>query len=266
MQRPADPTRLSPVPYEPDLPGNPLKLWLLALILILITPIYWERRAELPFTAGGLFLLMLWDYWHGRRRRRPPESATPDRPIPPRSAERHGVVLNLRNYLALPLHLLAAGWLLWLAWASLKLPWRVGLPAVLMALAVAAWLLYFGWQQRLWRWRRYGYVVEQDYFHAATAVYLGPVRELARWPAAHFIGIYWERPYRQRGAGGVVSSNAELWLAGPAGGQDVRLAALNWHLDNHRQAQRLTAELSKASGLPQLYRWPQPVAPNPNKD
>ncbi len=263
MQRPADPSRLSPVPYEPkpELPGNPLKLWLLALILILITPIYWERRAELPFTAGSLFLLMLWDYWHGRRRR-PPESAStiPDRPIPPRSAERHGVVLNLRNYLALPLHLLAAGWLLWLAWAYLTLPWRVGLPAVLTALAVAAWLLYIGWQQRLWRWRRYGYVVEQDYFYVAAVIYLGPARELARWPAADFIGIYWER-----GAGGAVSSNAELWLAGPAGGQDVRLAALNyWHLDNHRQAQRLTAKLSKASGLPQLYRWPS--APNLNKD
>ena len=86
-------------------------------------------------------------------------------------------------------------------------------------------------------------------------------KEEERWPAADFIGIYWER-----GTGGAVSSNTELWLAGPAGGQDVRLTALNWHLDNHRQAQRLAAELSKASGLPQLYRWPQPVVPNPNKD
>ncbi len=261
MQRPADPSRLSPVPYEPDLSVNPLKLWLLALFIILITPIYWERRAEPPFTAIGLFLLMLWDYWHGRRRRRPPESATPDRPIPPRSAERHGVVLNLRNYLALPLHLLAAGWLLWLAWASLTLPWRVGLPAALTALAGAAWLLYFGWQQRLWRWTRLGYDAATDSFRRGHAFYMNSFKEEEPWPAADFIGIYWER-----GAGGAVSSNTELWLAGPAGGQDVRLAALNWHLDNHQQAQRLTAELSKASGLPQLYRWPQPVVPNPNKD
>ena len=264
MQRPADPSRLSPVPYPIDYSINLRGAWLVLLmgILVVINP----RPPDVA--ALALVALLNWlAYWLNKRAAPGKLAAVKFQSPPARAAPGAALSRSFNNYLDLPLlPVLFVGLLLWLFTTNIlrgsptfqMAPWLPWLP-----LPVAAYLLAIG-SIRLrgpLRWRC-GYDPASDSFYHERSDWRRNPQTSARWPAADFIGIYWER-----GAGGAVSSNAELWLAGPAGGQDVRLAELNyWYLDNHRQAQRLTAELSKASGLPQLYRWPQPVVPNPNKD
>ena len=101
-------------------------------------------------------------------------------------------------------------------------------------------------------WRRWGYRPGDDCFYLEEWRGFKWV-ERQRWPAADFLGFYvlWQLGPDER--------YAQLWLAGPAGGRDVPLATLeHWGRNNGRAAQRLAAQLSRVSGLPQLYSCKQP--------
>ena len=69
-----------------------------------------------------------------------------------------------------------------------------------------------------------------------------------RYALSEFCGIY----SRVR-CNGVGVDLSEIWLAGKAGGKNVRLLEANFLLRNNRQAAEITAkQISRATGLPLL--------------
>lgn len=109
------------------------------------------------------------------------------------------------------------------------------------------------------RWARWRYAADSDSFILSRRHWFG-WREVERLPAADFCGLYLERD--KKGA------YPQLWLVG-RDGDDVRLARVAhwllknnpyWLYDNEMAADDLAEELSAASGLPLLYRWPAPPA------
>ena len=259
MQRPADPTLLSPVPPPPAPPDAiiPLKYQIIALLLV-FGLVYLE---EPPRSWGVVICLAiviglryLWYYWARRPVLPLPATAVPNHQLPARRAPAQSFSRSVKNYLELPL---------WLALTLLVLAnfhWRIqretNFMPYLLDLLVLGCLLYMAIKPRVWRWPRLGYDGATDSFRRAHAFYLNSFKEEERWPAADFIGIYWEERPDDYGGDGRNLATA-LWLAGRAGAADLCLLELHyWHRDNRRRAQQLTAELSKASGLPQLYRWP----------
>ena len=148
--------------------------------------------------------------------------------------------LALLSLLLIPVPLLDSSYFFAPEMRKLARNWLVifGLMLLMVLPALAA-----GWRRRIWRQRHCGYDAAGDYFYLTEGA-----TTLARWPAANFIGIYWE------GTGaGIYRVGAQLWLAGAQGRDDVALAELNyWYRSNEAAAARLAARLSAASGLPVL--------------
>lgn len=251
----------------------------LALLLLLFALALADRSLNLPWSphralllslalalAGGAsgHLLHLRRRWRQRRpawrgiqqsqRPTPVRAAIPARRLERRSLDyRHSSRLNLLLWLLLwplallaliltPVPLLNPSYFFAPEMRELARNWLVifGLMLLMVLPALAA-----GWRRRVWRRCHCGYDAADDYFYLTEGA-----TTLARWPAADFIGIYWE------GTGaGVYRVGAQLWLAGAQGRDDVALAELNyWYRSNEAAAARLAARLSTASGLPVLYR------------
>lgn len=265
MQRPADPTRLSPVPPPPAPPAEiiPLKYVIIAL-LAAVGLVYLEEPPRswgaLIYPAIVIGLHCLWRYWARRPVLPLPAAAVPDHQLPARSAPAQSFSRSVKNYLELPLLLALTVLLYVLFWLQFQRGKEIGVLTYTFGLLfyplVLGYMVYVVSKPQVWRWTRLGYDAATDSFRRAHAFYLNSFKEEERWPAADFIGIYWEeRPDDYSGNGRNLAT--ALWLAGRAGGADLCLLELHyWHRDNRRRAQQLTAELSKASGLPQLYRWP----------
>ena len=282
MQRPADPARLSPVPYPIDYSTNLRGAWLVLLmgILVVINP----RPPDVA--ALALVALLNWlAYWLNKRAAPGKLAAVKFQSPPARAAPGAALSRSFNNYLDLPLlPVLFVALLLWLFTTNIlrgsptfqMAPWLPWLP-----LPVAAYLLAIG-SIRLrgpLRWRC-GYDPASDSFYHERSDWRRNPQSSARWPAADFIGIYMEKSSPLLATLGLPPEAADqlpsspglswqklaavlpplhwrLWLAGPAGGNDVLLGEVNhWYRNNGQLAQQLTAELSEASGLPQLYRWP----------
>ena len=126
---------------------------------------------------------------------------------------------------------------------------------VLSPLALLLWPLLLIWLPlmllRLFYakcWQRWRYDATRDTFHRDGRGW-PQWREEGSWPAAECCGLYLER----------VGRRPRLWLAGPAGGEDVLLGDLAYlYIGGKEAEQDLLNRLSAASGLPVLYRWPAP--------
>ena len=124
---------------------------------------------------------------------------------------------------------------------------------VLSPLALLLWPLLLIWLPlmllRLFYakcWQRWRYDATRDTFHRDGRGW-PQWREEGSWPAAECCGLYLER----------VGRRPRLWLAGPAGGEDVLLGDLAYlYIGGKEAEQDLLNRLSAASGLPVLYRWP----------
>ncbi len=269
--RPAAPELLSPVPgpERPDLPvPSPFSLKYvlnyLAYLLAAVAILYWllppDQHYGIYVAVVVQLVVKLENYrqnWRLRRLAAAPESLPPQ-PLPARSSARHDYLFKLWSWLDLPLGLLLTGFCLWLMWGLIPPPKLSDVFFSLFFIPLALigyWLMAV--QQRSWLWLRYCYDAATDGFQRDRLYYFGPYQRRERWPAADFLGIYWQRHYGQDYASGPIAMTASLWLAGRAGGEDVLLGEFSyWYRDNHRLAQRLAVELSNASGLPVLYRWP----------
>lgn len=166
----------------------------------------------------------------------------------------------LRVLLALLLVALAWGLPLLMPWPLIMQPiriigvWLLTL-LVLSPLALLLWPLLLIWLPlmllRLFYakcWQRWRYDATRDTFHRDGRGW-PQWREEGSWPAAECCGLYLER----------VGRRPRLWLAGPAGGEDVLLGDLAYlYIGGKEAEQNLLARLSAASGLPVLYRWPAP--------
>ena len=98
----------------------------------------------------------------------------------------------------------------------------------------------------VWRWQRWRYDAKRDTFHCDRRRWFR-WQEEQRWSAADFCALYLDRD----------DDYPQLWLAGRAGAEDVPLLTLAyWLRPNDRDARALAEKLSRASGLPLLYRWP----------
>lgn len=169
----------------------------------------------------------------------------------------------LRVLLALLLVALACGLPLLMPWPLMMLfyePIRIiGVLLltllVLSPLALLLWPLLLIWLPlmllRLFYakcWQRWRYDATRDTFHRDGRGW-PQWREEGSWPAAECCGLYLER----------VGRRPRLWLAGPAGGEDVLLGDLAYLSSGGKEAEQdLLHRLSAASGLPVLYRWPAP--------
>lgn len=263
ISRPAAPELLSPVPHSPDsFRGLKVKIALTLLLLAAALALAYLCHTvlmeimEMPplfvlyLMAAALLLLALLNLGHYRRRwHRLRElekiSTAAAHLLPRRRPGRHCYHHCFSSPLDFPLALLGV--------LSLPLALASGssyfLLSLLMALAPPA-------ERRLPRksWQRWrcGYEPADDSFYLARANYLGRYRQIYRWPAAQCGGLYPEGPL--------------LWLAGPAGGEDVLLAEMDyWHRSNERAALALATSLSAASGLPLLHRWPAPPVVLPRR-
>ena len=168
------------------------------------------------------------------------------------------------------LRVLLALLLVALIWVSpLLMPWPLMIPLyesiriigvlllilLVSPLALLLWPLLLIWLPlmllRLFNakcWQRWRYDATRDTFHRDGRGW-PQWREEGSWPAAECCGLYLER----------VGRRPRLWLAGPAGGEDVLLGDLSYLSSGGKEAgQNLLARLSAASGLPVLYRWPTP--------
>ena len=166
----------------------------------------------------------------------------------------------LRVLLSLLLVALACGLPLLMPWPLIMQPIRIiGVLLltllVLSPLALLLWPLLLIWLPlmllRLFYakcWQRWRYDATRDTFHRDGRGW-PQWREEGSWPAAECCGLYLER----------VGRRPRLWLAGPAGGEDVLLGDLAYlYIGGKEAEQDLLNRLSAASGLPVLYRWPTP--------
>ena len=146
--------------------------------------------------------------------------------------------LALLSLLLIPVPLLDSSYFFAPEMRKLARNWLVifGLMLLMVLPALAA-----GWRRRVWRRRHCGYDADGDYFYLTEGA-----TTLARWPAANFIGIYWE------GTGaGIYRVGAQLWLAGAQGRDDVALAELNyWYRSNEAAAARLAASSAATASRP----------------
>ena len=167
----------------------------------------------------------------------------------------------LRVLLSLLLVALAWGLPLLMPWPLIMQPIRIiGMLLltllVLSPLALLLWPLLLIWLPlmllRLFYvkcWQRWRYDAARDIFHRDGRGW-PQWREEGSWSAAECCGLYLER----------VGRRPRLWLAGPAGGEDVLLGDLSYLSSGGKEAgQDLLNRLSAASGLPVLYRWPAPL-------
>lgn len=166
----------------------------------------------------------------------------------------------LRVLLSLLLVALACGLPLLMPWPLIMQPIRIiGVLLltllVLSPLALLLWPLLLIWLPlmllRLFYakcWQRWRYDATRDTFHRDGRGW-PQWREEGSWPAAECCGLYLER----------VGRRPRLWLAGPAGSEDVLLGDLAYlYIGGKEAEQDLLNRLSAASGLPVLYRWPTP--------
>ena len=201
-------------------------------------------------------LLELWRTWRQSLRE------VQRQPIPARKSERRSLAFQSASSLTFPLWLLT--WLcvpiiaLYIFPLIFPLIFLLGVMShstrdfigfiaivILLTSPIAYSLCAFlvnGFRRRVWLKGRYGYDATTDRFYREHSLYHDYKRE-ADWKAGDFLGLYWEE---------IPWLGVRLWLAAPAGGEDVLMAELN----SRRAARRLAVELSKASGLPVLYRWP----------
>lgn len=245
-----------------------LSVGLNALLLLVFVALLVQRSLASPLSGGLKLLILLLALVLARgalgelaecRRDWPRPAAIPlAAPLPPRAPPGHSYRQNLTARLDFPLWLLLGGLLLVLIMALLFQPPTAQQMSGLMELGgLVATLVAAGLARRVWQRRRCGYEAQSDSFHRDRASYFGPYEREGCWPAADFCGLYWEK----KTSWSREVPRSRLWLAGKAGGQDVLLAELNyWHRDNQRAARQLAQELSAASGLPLLYRWPGPPA------
>lgn len=211
----------------------------------------------LAVSAGVVFCALAAIYLHWRRRRQLRQAAAikpSTRTLRPRSDFRHPLARELKSPAELTMLLLPTLGLLWLLFQIRTVGAdKIKYLLILLSPVILAFglLIANALQRRVWRWQRCGYDPAHDRFFHEWHSHLGGEVRGAQWPAADFIGIYWEATERwsRFGRGG------QLWLAGKEGGEDVRLVELNfWYWDNYRQIQQLAEELATASGLPLLYR------------
>lgn len=259
--------------------------YLLLLLLVLLlaqqqlrAPLTVERFMDVVIVLLLLVLPLLrlmehWRRWQwGARKISAPAAARPAPAVPGAISPHPAAVAQgyqsslsflLWLLLLLPLALAALGYLLFCLWglgvfgvlvggkpwALLKFGEFQFATAVMVFLALVITMAALdGFRRRIWRQWRFGYDANSARFFRDRGTVLGGLRREADWPAADFIGLYWEKYDRD---------GARLWLAGPAGGEDELLVELNhWRLSNEALAKRLVAALSTASGRPVLYRWP----------
>ena len=245
-----------------------LSVGLNALLLLVFVALLVQRSLASPLSGGLKLLILLLALVLARgalgelaecRRDWPRPAAIPlAAPLPPRAPPGHSYRQNLTARLDFPLWLLLGGLLLVLIMALLFQPPTAQQMSGLMELGgLVATLVAAGLARRVWQRRRCGYEAQSDSFHRDRASYFAPYEREGCWPAADFCGLYWEK----KTSWSREVPRSRLWLAGKAGGQDMLLAELNyWHRDNQRAARQLAQELSAASGLPLLYRWPGPPA------
>lgn len=178
-----------------------------------------------------------------RQQRRARESAAhqlPERAIPRHCWSGDGASPSSR-LLNLAVPLLFFGFFInWLALLDLSSLWFL-LPPLALLVALMN-------PRRRWRYR-----ADDDVFLRERWSWAGGKlawREEEAQEAAQFIGIYWSGRLYQ----------GQLGLAGRAGGVDVLwpLVAGPGSGEGSDVARRLAEALSAASGLPLLYRWPEP--------
>ncbi len=177
----------------------------------------------------------------------------------PRMAQWPWVLRVLRVLLSLLLVALAWGLPLLMPWPlmmlfyePIRIIWVLLLILLVSPLALLLWPLLLIWLTlRLFYakcWHRWRYDAARDTFHRDGRGW-PQWREEGSWSAAECCGLYLER----------VGRRPRLWLAGPAGGEDVLLGDLSYLSSGGKEAgQNLLTRLSAASGLPVLYRWPAP--------
>ena len=202
-----------------------------------------------PLATFALWkLLELWRRWRQSLRE------VQRQPIPARKSERRELVFQpATSPLAFPLWLLtwlcAPIFVLYMYGSTFFMllshdsgNFKVKFILLTVPIAYLLWaILANGFRRRVWLKGRYGYDATTDRFYREHSLYHDYKRE-ADWTAGDFLGLYWEE---------IPWVGVQLWLAAPAGGEDVLMAELH----SRRAARRLAAELSAASGLPVLYRW-----------
>lgn len=175
------------------------------------------------------------------------QAARPDgHALPPRQPARRSLRFTTNSSLNLLIRLLIIGAMLCALVASLhagELWEKRWLALLLLMIGDSA-------RARVWRWQRWRYDAQRDSFHCDRRRWFH-WQEEQRWSAAEFCALYLDRD----------DDYPQLWLAGRAGGADVPLLTLAyWLRPNDRDARALAEKLSRASGLPLLYRWPVPPA------
>lgn len=205
-------------------------------------PVLLPLASLLALALGAYGLMGLgesWRLWRQMAQWREPGA----RALPPRRAASHSLTIGESS---------SGRWLLWLLALTLLIlalasnardgrelngPQRLAIAAPLLASLDAA-------PRRRWR-----YSLADDSFICYRRQ-RWRWQELQRLPAAAFCGLLLDKDGRQRPL---------LWLAGRAGGKDVLMFALySFPSDKFRRARRWAEQFSRASGLPLLYRWPEP--------
>ena len=209
----------------------------------------WYITGPLALGVGAVALSKLAETrrrWRQLRQLR--QAARPDaHALPPRQPARRSLRFTTNSSLNLLIRLLILGAML----AALVASLHAGeLREKLWPLALLLMMIGDSARARVWRWQRWRYDAQRDSFHHDRRRWFHWQEERS-WPAAEFCGLYLDTD----------DDYPQLWLAGRAGGADVPLLTLAyWLRPNDRDARALAEKLSRASGLPLLYRWPGPPA------
>ena len=261
MHRPANHELLSPIPYTSYSPlGLKLKIAVVLFMLAAGLALSYYGHTVLRETASEWLLLIylsaaalpalaLFDLWRYRWRwlvllRK---MASPlAHQLPPRQPPRHSLRCTTNSALNQFIRLLILGAML----AALATGLGAGeLREKLLLLVLVLGLIGDSACAYVWRWQRWRYDATRDTFHRDRRRRF-QWQEEGSWSAAECCGLYLE----------MVGRRPRLWLAGPAGGEDVLLGDLGYlYIGGGKEVEQdLLARLSAASGLPVLYRWPTP--------
>ena len=230
-------------------------LQLLWAILLIDLKELWFISWPLALGMGAVALSGLVEVWRrGRQQRQQRPAARPEaHRLPPRQPARRSFRFTTNSPQKLLMRLLILGVMCWLV---LLMPYAIVQDFAngrLQWASLGLWLLMLlvivnSARAHIWRWQRWRYDAKRDTFHCDRRRWFH-WQEERRWSAADFCGLYLDR----------ADDYPQLWLAGPAGAEDVPLLTLTyWLRPNDRDARTLAENLSAASGLPLLYRWPAP--------
>lgn len=209
----------------------------------------WYFTGPLALGVGAVALSELAEtrrHWQQLRQLR--QAVRPEaHALPPRQSARRSLRFTTNSALNQFIRLLILGAML----AALVAGLRTGeLREKLWPLALLLAMIGDSACAYVWRWQRWRYDAQRDTFHRDRRRWFRWQEERS-WSAAEFCGLYLDTN----------NDYPQLWLAGRAGAEDVPMATLGyWLRPNDRDARALAEKLSRASGLPLLYRWPGPPA------